>query len=86
MTETRARQFKLIVNRADKEWPKQFITGSEIKTLAESPADWVVNQLVPGRGEDPEVGDDLKVDLEENAPPKGAKRFTTRKPVTSPGR
>jgi hypothetical protein len=78
-------EFKLIVNKRDKEWPEEFITGAEIKKLAESPADWVVNQIVPGPGEDPEISDTQKVDLKEDARPDGIKRFTTRKPTTSPG-
>ena len=78
-------QFKLIVNKVPKGWPNQFITGSQIKTLAGSPADWVVNQIVPGPGEDPEVADAQQVDLEEKASPPGVKRFTTRKPTTTPG-
>lgn len=78
--------FKLIVNKAEKDWPEQFINGSQIKVLAGSPPDWVVNQIVSGPGEDPEIGDTQLVDLDEKAPPNGRKRFTTRKPTTSPGR
>lgn len=78
--------FKLIVNKKPETWPHQFITGAEIKKLADSPADWVVNQIVPGPGEDPEIDDAQKVDLSEQAPPPGVKKFTTRKPTTSPGR
>jgi len=43
-------------------------------------------QTVPGPGEDPEIGDGQKVDLDEKAPPPGIKKFTTRKPTTAPGR
>lgn len=78
-------EFKLDVNKRPHEWAAQFITGSEIKTLAVSPTDWVVNQLVAGPGEDPEIGDSQRVDLDEKAEPKGRKRFTTRKPTTAPG-
>ena len=77
-------EYKLIVNKQPKEWPKRFITGAEIKTLAGSPADWVVNQSVPGPT-DPEIGNEQRVDLSQDAPPPGVKRFTTRKPTTSPG-
>jgi hypothetical protein len=76
---------KLIVNKKQHEWPKQFINGAEIKTLAGSPADWVVNMSVPGGGEDPEIGNAQEVDLSHNVEPKGEKRFTTRKPTSSPG-
>ena len=80
-----AKDFKLIVNKKEHPWPHEFIDGAEIKKLAESPADWIVNQIVPGPGEDPEIGDNQKVDLSEKAPPPGVKKFTTRKPTTSPG-
>ena len=79
------KNFDLIVNKQEKTWENEFITGAEIKTLAGSPADWVVNQIVPGPGGDPEIGNDEKVDLKKDAPPPGVKRFTTRKPTTSPG-
>jgi hypothetical protein len=77
--------FKLIVNKVEKEWSQQFIKGGEILQLASSPADWVVNQLVPGGGEDPEVGPTDPVDLDQKAEPHGIKRFQTRKPKTNPG-
>jgi hypothetical protein len=77
--------FHLIVNKDEHKWPQQFITGSEILTLAQSPADWVVNQLVPGPGEDPEIAPGQPVDLDNQAEPKGVKRFQTRKPATNPG-
>ena len=77
--------FKLIVNKVEKDWPKQFITGAEILQLAGSPSDWVVNELVPGGGEDPEIGATQPVDLDQKAEPHGIKRFQTRKPKTNPG-
>jgi len=85
MANAEQHEFELIVNKQPKKWPEQFITGSQIKELAGSPSDWVVNQIVPGPGEDPEIQDDQKVDLDPKAPPPGTKKFTTRKPTTSPG-
>ena len=79
------KDFKLIINKKEHTWELQFITGSEIKHLAASPADWVVNQIVPGPDGDPEIGNDQKVDLTPDSAPRGIKRFTTRKPTTSPG-
>lgn len=79
------KDYKLIVNKQEKQWEHEFITGAEIKTLAGSPADWVVNQIIEGPGEEPEIGNDQRVDLKESAPPRGIKRFITRKPTTSPG-
>lgn len=77
---------KLIVNKENKTWPERYITGRQILELAGSPADWIVNQLVPGAGEDPEIGPDQKVDLDPKAEPEGIKKFQTRKPKTNPGR
>ena len=82
---TAKEMYQLIVNKKEKSWGEQFTTGSEIKNLAESPADWVVNQVVPGPGEDPEIKDSERVNLAKDAPPNGIKKFTTRKPTTSPG-
>lgn len=78
-------EFKLIVNRQEKPWPQQFITGEEILKLADSPPDWVVNLIVPGSGEDPEIGAKQPVDLSLKADPEGVKKFLTRKPRTNPG-
>lgn len=78
-------EYHLIVNKVEHKWPQQFIKGSEILTLAKSPPDWVVNQLVPGPGEDPEIPPGQSVDLDEKAEPEGVKRFQTRKPATNPG-
>jgi hypothetical protein len=76
---------KLIINKEPKTWPEQFITGKQILDLAGSPADWVVNQQVPGPGEDPEIAPEQKVDLDVKAEPEGVKKFQTRKPKTNPG-
>jgi hypothetical protein len=83
--EKRPHSYDLTVNRRQYTWPREEITGAEIKTLAGSPSDWVVNQIVDGPGEDPEVQDTQIVHLAKQAEPKGEKRFTTRKPKTSPG-
>jgi hypothetical protein len=77
--------YKLIVNKDEKDWPERFIKGSQILQLAGSPPDWVVNELVPGPGEDPEIGPEQSVDLDLQAEPKGVKKFQTRKPSTNPG-
>ena len=78
-------EFQLIVNKKEHRWPKEEITGAEIKKLAGSPEDWVVNEIVGGAGEDPEIGNQQPVDLKLDTPPKGIKRFITRKPKTAPG-
>jgi hypothetical protein len=79
------RSYRLIVNGEEKRWPDQFIKGRQILKLAGSPPDWIVNELVPGPGEDPEIGPDQSVDLDPEAKPKGVKEFKTRKPKTNPG-
>ena len=78
-------KFDLVVNRVEKTWPKPTVTGSEIKTLAGSPADYIVNQKIPGPGDEPEIGDTQEVQLDHKAEPRGIKKFTTRKPKTTPG-
>ena len=85
LEEIERERFKLIVNREEKDWPERHIKGRQILELAGSPADWVVNQLVTGSGEDPEIGPDESVDLDFEAEPKGIKKFQTRKPKTNPG-
>lgn len=83
--EKQQRNYKLIVNKIPKEWPEQFITGAQIRTLAGSPDTWVVNQKTSAQGPDPEIADTQRVDLSEKADPPGIKRFVTRKPTTTPG-
>jgi hypothetical protein len=85
LREAERHEYHLKVNRVQHTWPHEKINGAEIKRLAGSPADWVVNQTHDGPGEDPEILDDQYVDLAKDAPPKGEKTFTTRKPKTSPG-
>jgi hypothetical protein len=77
--------YKLIVNKDEKDWPERYIKGRQILELARSPSDWVVNELVTGPGEDPEIGPDQSVDLDFESEPKGIKKFQTRKPKTNPG-
>jgi hypothetical protein len=78
--------YQLTVNKKPEKWPERHITGAQIKTLAGSPADYVVNQIVPGPGGDPEIGSDQSVDLAPQSEPHGEKKFTTRKPTTTPGK
>src|SRR4051794_38021439 len=66
-------EFELIVNKQPHKWPNQFVAGADIKRLAGSLPDWVVNQIVPGPGEDPEIADNQKVDLDPKSPPPGVK-------------
>lgn len=79
-------QYTLIINKKEDKWPDQLISGADILRLAGSPDNWVVNQVTTGPGIDSEIGPDQKVDLDPQAEPKGIKRFTTRKPATSPGK
>lgn len=80
--ERKPKTYRIKVNRNPPvEWPRPFITGAEVKTLAGSPADFVVNLKVNGPGEDPEIADGQKVDLT----PEGVEHFTTRAPSTQFG-
>lgn len=85
LEEIERERYKLIVNKKEEDWSERHIKGRQILELAGSPPDWVVNQLVPGGGEDPEIGPDESVDLAFEAEPKGIKKFQTRKPKTNPG-
>lgn len=78
-------EIQVIVNKKPFKWGEQFITGKQVKELAESPDDYVVNQIVPGPGADPEIKDADLVDVRLTAEPQGVKRFNTRKPTTTPG-
>lgn len=74
-------KFEIQINRKPYKWDNSVITGAEIKQLAESPVDFVVNQIIDGPGEDPEIADAQAVDLSEH----GIEKFVTRKPKTTPG-
>jgi hypothetical protein len=80
-TEKKPQLFKIKINRDNLDWPHPTITGRQIKELAGSPSDWVVNQRVKGPGEEPEIGDDQSVDLTDP----GVEQFTTRAPSTEFG-
>ncbi|WP_192933985.1 multiubiquitin domain-containing protein [Sinorhizobium saheli] len=73
--------YHIRINRQNYDWPEPTITGGQIKQLAGSAADWIVNQKVKGPGEDPEIGNDQMVDL--TVP--GVEQFTTRAPSTEFG-
>lgn len=78
-------KYDLNINRKNFDFPRPLINGREIKELAGSPSDYVVNQIVSGPGDDPEIADGQDVPLDHQVEPKGIKRFLTRKPSTSPG-
>lgn len=82
---TLSQTYHLIVNRQPKDWKSEVITGADIRNLSGSPEDWVVNQIVDGPGEDPEVAPLQEVHLALDAAPVGEKKFTVRKPKTAPG-
>lgn len=73
--------YELQINRKPYQWPKALISGAEIKNLSQSPSDFVVNQIIDGPGEDPEIADGQEVDLSKP----GIEKFITRKPKTTPG-
>jgi Multiubiquitin len=74
-------EYRLIVDNRQHEWPMEFITGDEIKKLANvDPATYSVWEVVPGPGEDIEIGDHQKVDLKGHE-----KKFITGKKHSTEG-
>lgn len=75
------KDFKINVDRKPHDWPKQFITGAEIKKLAGvDQTTYDAWQDVPGP-EDLLIADDNKVDLSQ----RGTERFFTGKKTTTEG-
>ena len=57
-------EYHLVVDNQQHKWPKEFITGDEIKELAKvDPATYSVWEIIPGPGDDIEIGDHQKVEL-----------------------
>lgn len=76
-----AHEYHLIVDNRPHEWPNEFITGDEIKKLAKVDlATYSVWEVVPGPGEDIEIGDHQEVDLKGRE-----KRFITGKKHSTEG-
>lgn len=77
----RERKFKIVVDQKPHEWPKQFITGLEVKKLAGvDPATYDAWLDVRGP-EDELIEDNKKVDLSKP----GVERFFTGKKTTTEG-
>lgn len=75
------RIFRFIVDEREFVWGDQFITGGQLKELAQvSRGDYEVWQEIP-RGEDRRIGNDEKADLGE----KNTERFFTAKKKTTEG-
>ena len=75
------RKFNINVDRRPFSWPRQFITGTEIKGLVTAPSEYGVWLVVPGPAEDKPIGDDEKVDLGQP----GVERFITGPTKTTEG-
>lgn len=69
---------KIYINQEPHLWPRESITGAEIKKLAKVPDWWVVNCKVRV-GEDPELGHEESTLLPITEPAK----FVVRNPGTS---
>lgn len=80
--EDRERSFKIIVDQKHHEWPRQFITGLEVKRLAGvDPA--AFDAWLDVRGpEDELIDDNEKVDLSKP----GVEKFFTGKKTTTEGK
>ena len=76
------RVFRLIIDNKPFEWPHPVITGNQIKQLVNAKPEYGVWQVVPGPGDDEEIGDDQKVELSQ-AP--GHNRFITGPKQTTEG-
>lgn len=57
--------YKIKINGKNFTHPNQFITGSEIKTYANVPANHAVFLKVPGPGQDEKIADNQQVDLDK---------------------
>ena len=73
--------FKIKIDNKNFEHPNQFITGSEIKTLAGVPPDYGVWLKVTGPGQDRRINDNEQVDLSKP----GTDHFFTGKTTTTEG-
>lgn len=72
--------FRLIVDHRPYEWPREQITGVQIKSLAGVDASYGVWQQLPS-AEDPEILDNQVVDLSAH----GTEKFFTGKKTTTEG-
>ncbi len=74
-------EYHLIIDNHQHEWPKEFITGAEIKALAKvDPATYSVWEIIPGPEDDIEIGDAQEVNLKVHE-----KRFITGKKHSTEG-
>jgi hypothetical protein len=73
--------FKIIIDNKPFEWPEPTITGEQIKGLVKAKPEYGVWLVVPGPGDDEEIGDHQNADL--TAP--GRERFITGPKQTTEG-
>lgn len=78
---TKDQIFKILVDQKPYDWPDQFITGSQIKTLAGVDTSYGVWIKVSGPAEDLPVGNDDQVDLSKP----GREHFFTGPTQTTEG-
>jgi hypothetical protein len=70
------RDLKITVNNKEYEWPEQYITGLDVRTIAKIPPDEELYLAIKKPWEDERIEDDTKVDL---ARP-GIEHFFSKKP------
>ncbi|MGB9498696.1 MAG: multiubiquitin domain-containing protein [Dissulfuribacterales bacterium] len=78
---TKNKPFKILVDHQPHDWPDQYISGLQIKTLAGVDPSYGVWQEIHGPNEDIPIGDQEKVDLSQ----KGREHFFTGPTQTTEG-
>jgi hypothetical protein len=74
-------EFHLVIDNRQHKWPKELITGNEIKGLAKVDlTTFSVWEITPGAGDDEEIGDQQEVDLKGRE-----KKFIVGKKHTTEG-
>lgn len=75
------KKYKIFIDQKSFEVDDQFITGTQIKSLAEVPANYGVWLKVNGPGDDKEIADNEQVDLAQP----GREHFFTGSKTTTEG-
>src|SRR5882757_7833720 len=58
-------EYHLTIDHKPFKWPRETITGDEIKKLVDAKPDYGVWRVIDGPGDDEEIGDDQHVDLKK---------------------
>jgi len=80
-TQEKEKGYHIMIDQKPYNWPNQFITGADIKSLANVDMGFGVWLKVNGPGDDIPIGDQEKVDLSPN----GREHFFTGPTQTTEG-